>query len=167
MTGTVYCIGEKPGGPVKVGFTTQLARRLADIQTGSPVPLVVLGSFAGTRGSEADLHEQFADLALHGEWFDDRALTISKWFADQISAGDTPRSAHPLKGWLREHGVSQMAFAAHVGTTQGHLSRMMLGKSQPSIDTAWAIECATGGAVPMQSWMAGQTARFPIEKALS
>jgi hypothetical protein len=55
---------------VKVGTTTQLAKRLRALQLSSPVPLEVLWSAPGDRGTEAALHQRFAHLREHGEWFD-------------------------------------------------------------------------------------------------
>ncbi|QPJ96943.1 GIY-YIG nuclease family protein [Streptomyces clavuligerus] len=66
----VYLIGAPGGGLVKVGTTTQLARRLRALQLSSPVPLAILWSAPGGRSMEAALHLRFAQLRQHGEWFD-------------------------------------------------------------------------------------------------
>ncbi|MFI1608062.1 GIY-YIG nuclease family protein [Streptomyces griseofuscus] len=69
-TSCVYVIGSPGSSLVKVGTTTQLAKRLRVLQLSSPVPLEVVWSMPGDRASEAALHEHFAHLREHGEWFD-------------------------------------------------------------------------------------------------
>jgi hypothetical protein len=66
----VYVIGSPGSNVVKVGTTTQLAKRLRALQLSSPVPLEVLWSAPGDRTREAALHQHFAHLREHGEWFD-------------------------------------------------------------------------------------------------
>lgn len=65
----VYVIGTPTSSVVKIGRTTRLAKRLADIQRMSPVPLAVLWSHPGGHELETCLHRQFAGLRSHGEWF--------------------------------------------------------------------------------------------------
>ena len=68
--GTVYFIRASGGtGPVKIGYAADVWGRLASLQTGSPVPLCVVATVPGGRALEARLHEQFAQLRSHGEWF--------------------------------------------------------------------------------------------------
>ncbi|MFF7023016.1 GIY-YIG nuclease family protein [Streptomyces klenkii] len=65
----VYVIGTPGSSTVKVGRTTDLPRRLADIQRMSPVPLQVLWTHPGGPDLETNLHRQFSALRSHGEWF--------------------------------------------------------------------------------------------------
>lgn len=67
--GRVYFIQAILGGPVKVGWATDLPRRLSELQVGSPVVLGLLGQFAGTKADEETLHGQLRALHSHGEWF--------------------------------------------------------------------------------------------------
>jgi hypothetical protein len=64
----VYFIGT-PEGPVKIGFTTNVNKRLPTIQVSSPVRLKVLAILPGSRVNEGGLHVRFARQRLHGEWF--------------------------------------------------------------------------------------------------
>lgn len=66
----VYMIGSPGGNVVKLGTTTQLAKRLRALQLSSPTPLELLWSAPGDRDSETELHQHFAHLRMHGEWFD-------------------------------------------------------------------------------------------------
>jgi Meiotically Up-regulated Gene 113 (MUG113) protein len=66
----VYLIGSESSPLVKIGRTTDLLRRLADIQNMSPVKLTVLWRTEGSAGLETALHRHFKAQRVHGEWFD-------------------------------------------------------------------------------------------------
>jgi hypothetical protein len=65
----VYALGTPGNNMVKIGRTTNLERRLADIQRMSPTPLAVLWTHPGGSELEANLHRHFKALRSHGEWF--------------------------------------------------------------------------------------------------
>ena len=61
-----------PGSPIKIGFTAGKSHhsRLRQLQTSHPTKLLCLATLnSATLKEEQDLHEQFSDLRLHGEWF--------------------------------------------------------------------------------------------------
>jgi len=64
----VYMIRAGEHGPVKIGFTNDLAKRLVELQVGNHERLSVLRLFDGGAAEEARLHERFAENWLHGEW---------------------------------------------------------------------------------------------------
>lgn len=66
----LYVIGQPGTAIVKIGVTKNLRTRLRGIQTGSPVPLAVLWWHPGSYDLEEQLHREFGDLRLSGEWFD-------------------------------------------------------------------------------------------------
>lgn len=66
---TCYFIGGEDG-PVKIGFTDNLPKRLKALQSHSPVPLQVLAVTGGGIFAEMEYHERFAQHRLHGEWFE-------------------------------------------------------------------------------------------------
>lgn len=66
----VYVVGDDRSGVVKIGTTSNLARRLSGLQTGSAYVLRVLWSYGGDVELESYLHERFASLRMQGEWFD-------------------------------------------------------------------------------------------------
>lgn len=68
--GHVYFIQAEGGGPIKIGWATDPAKRLAGMQPHSPLKLVLVFSEPGNGREEAELHEQFAKYRLHGEWFE-------------------------------------------------------------------------------------------------
>lgn len=65
----VYVLGTPGSNVVKIGRTTNLKKRLADIQRMSPVPLEVLWTHPGGFELESALHRRFANIRSHGEWF--------------------------------------------------------------------------------------------------
>ncbi|WP_322500827.1 GIY-YIG nuclease family protein [Streptomyces rochei] len=68
-TEVVYVLGSPDGRTVKIGRTTNLSKRLADIQRMSPVQLTVLWTHPGGSALETNLHRHFKHLRSHGEWF--------------------------------------------------------------------------------------------------
>ena len=67
--GFVYFLRFGSDGPIKIGWARNVALRVSELQTGSPVKLHVLASQRGTEQDERDLHRHFAHLRLSGEWF--------------------------------------------------------------------------------------------------
>lgn len=57
------------GGQIKIGWSKKVSARLAQLQTGSAVPIKLLGTTPGGRAVERRIHERFAHLRLSGEWF--------------------------------------------------------------------------------------------------
>jgi hypothetical protein len=70
-----YFIQSPEGGPIKIGVSSTPRRRLKQLQTGSPVPLEIVGLIDGN--VEDELHRQFAQCRKHGEWFDPTPELIS------------------------------------------------------------------------------------------
>jgi Meiotically up-regulated gene 113 len=71
--GHIYFVQMLVGGPIKIGWATSVASRVATLQLGCPYPLVVLATMAGTMSDERELHKRFADHRLRGEWFHEDA----------------------------------------------------------------------------------------------
>lgn len=63
-----YFVQSESGGPIKIGYTRQdPSQRLANLQTGSPTILKIVGLIEGN--VESSLHVKFASDRIHGEWF--------------------------------------------------------------------------------------------------
>jgi hypothetical protein len=73
--GFVYFAQSGPAGPIKIGWSQDVARRLEQLQTANAQRLVLLGTVPGRLEDEAALHTRFAHLRMEGEWFQD-ALEI-------------------------------------------------------------------------------------------
>ncbi|MDP3768272.1 MAG: hypothetical protein Q8S13_09665 [Dehalococcoidia bacterium] len=69
--GLGYFVGAESGdGAVKIGFTARdMDQRFRDLQTGSPVRLMVILTVMAPRAFEPWLHELMAEDRVHGEWF--------------------------------------------------------------------------------------------------
>lgn len=70
---------------------------------------------------------------------------------------------HTLAEYLSTHSIKQADFAARLGLTQATVSRLARGVSSPSLDLAFHIERATGGAVPVAVWAPKSGARASDE----
>jgi hypothetical protein len=80
MSGFVYFLGPDDWrvGKVKIGYTVGHPNgRLAGLQTGCPFKLAVYGFTPGDFSLERALHETFASLRQHGEWFDMEGKLLS------------------------------------------------------------------------------------------
>ena len=68
--GCVYFLQGVSGGCIKIGFTMNDPRkRMADLQTGSPVVLRIIHTVDAPRSAERWAHERFSSSHSHGEWF--------------------------------------------------------------------------------------------------
>lgn len=63
-----YFIGSQTG-PIKIGWTRDVKKRLRTLQTGHPFKLEILATTTGGEIAEARYHVKFADYRLKGEWF--------------------------------------------------------------------------------------------------
>jgi len=66
----IYFVQSGNGGPIKIGVTTCLEQRLAQLQKECHKPLHVLMTMRGDRSREKALHQRFVGCRLGGEWFD-------------------------------------------------------------------------------------------------
>lgn len=71
--GYVYLIIEDlPGGGIhygKIGYSTNPAKRVAELQTGNPRPLRLLYAMPGTEDDERRLHAKYIKFNALQEWF--------------------------------------------------------------------------------------------------
>ncbi|SDC05576.1 Meiotically up-regulated gene 113 [Bradyrhizobium brasilense] len=63
----IYVVGFGPY--IKIGYSTDLRRRIEDLECRLPEPLVIHATFPGSRKIEAALHGKYDGLRLRGEWF--------------------------------------------------------------------------------------------------
>jgi hypothetical protein len=68
-TPIVYFIRAGANGPIKIGFTSNLQRRLEFLQSGNHHRLKCLHTIAGTARLEREMHRRFEQLRITGEWF--------------------------------------------------------------------------------------------------
>lgn len=65
----VYFVQVETDGPIKIGFTVDMAGRFGALQTSSPHALRLLGTVPGDEERERQIHEEFEHLRMQGEWF--------------------------------------------------------------------------------------------------
>lgn len=65
----VYFIQRDTDGPIKIGISNDIGRRLSTLQISSPEPLKVLVCIPGERAEEIALHGHFKQYVIAGEWF--------------------------------------------------------------------------------------------------
>ncbi len=63
----VYFVGG--GNHIKIGLARDVAFRLATLRASSPIPLELLLAIPGDLTVEQRLHQRFAALRSHNEWF--------------------------------------------------------------------------------------------------
>lgn len=68
-TGFVYFVQMDRIGPIKIGFTKNIEKRLISLQTASPYPLRLLCHYGADETHEKEWHSEFDRLRLEGEWF--------------------------------------------------------------------------------------------------
>lgn len=56
-------------GPIKIGWSNSPEKRILSLMTWSPFPLELVAMISGDRALEKNIHECFADLHTHSEWF--------------------------------------------------------------------------------------------------
>lgn len=67
---TIYFIEMEGEGWIKIGFTAgDPKRRMAQLQTGQPQKLRLLGTIAGEKDAERGLHKELKNYRINGEWF--------------------------------------------------------------------------------------------------
>lgn len=65
----VYFIQGVNGGPIKIGHTDNIEKRIKQMQTGNPNQLILLHITRGGKNLEDQIHEEFKEDHYRGEWF--------------------------------------------------------------------------------------------------
>jgi hypothetical protein len=68
-TGYVYFVQMDRIGPIKIGFSVNVEKRLLSLQTASPYPLKLLCIIPGSEKLEKEIHYSFREMRMEGEWF--------------------------------------------------------------------------------------------------
>lgn len=66
--GFIYFVGGRRG-PIKIGYSTDVRKRLAKLRVGSSQRLSLMAKAPGTMEEERRMHRQFSHLRIRGEWF--------------------------------------------------------------------------------------------------
>lgn len=72
---------------VKIGFATNLEKRIQQLQVGSVLPLLLVAVVPGARSLEFDLHYKFSAYRKRGEWFE-FSPEIAKYLLEHAEVKD-------------------------------------------------------------------------------
>ena len=131
MSGYVYAI--ECCGRVKLGFSGRPDLRLNKISSDAPFPCAMLGFWPGTIADEQELHQRFADVRAHGEWFA-LTLVLRNFISEKVGpaqAAETVAFDAPeidLRKARQQLGLSQIEMAQRLGVHQGTISRWELSE---------------------------------------
>ena len=112
---TIYFIEMEGSEAIKIGRTdaNDVTQRMRQLQTGQPAKLRLIGTIEGGAEVERNLHEQFADLRINGEWF--RGPSSFRWFLSFMCERQLPwqfcRAYAMLDAW-REEVLSEISAEA-------------------------------------------------------
>lgn len=95
-------------GPVKIGCSHNPASRLTTLATWSPFPLEIVATVPGGRDLERNIHQCFADLYSHREWFKaDKRLTKAIRLLKKGASVEVAIDLNNKRGKLPTHGGGQ------------------------------------------------------------
>ncbi len=84
----VYIIqsGDRPKSPIKIGVSSNVDKRVAELQTGNPYPLKVLASItcrskSDAYGLENFIHKKLRKHRMKGEWFKQGNIDFDNLFS--------------------------------------------------------------------------------------
>ena len=67
--GSVYFIQSSTSKAIKIGYSSEVDKRLPSLQTGNESKLDIIHQLPGTKETEAYLHDRFKAYRMEGEWF--------------------------------------------------------------------------------------------------
>jgi hypothetical protein len=65
----IYFLECLPDGPVKIGYSRKLSRRLLALTATNGSETRFLGAIPGSKSQEQDLHDRFKHVRSHHEWY--------------------------------------------------------------------------------------------------
>lgn len=145
-------------GPIKIGFTSNIERRVSELQTGNHLPLHVLASFLldNADAVEQALHVAFAAFRLEGEWFEQDARIVDAIEVLRMFERRAHRTGkHGEYVLIEEDGIGAMlpSFLARAEAASG-FAAVAFGRSvAPAAEDWWVVEWShTQGCVHVDSF---------------
>lgn len=78
----IYLIVDRKNRVCKIGYSKNPLKRLGQLQTGNPEPLMLVSTIDGDINTEKELHKRFGAFRVNGEWFL-HTEEIDSYFGDQ------------------------------------------------------------------------------------
>lgn len=154
----VYFIRAGLSGPVKIGVTADLERRLLDLQCGNHEELHVIRTEPGSGAVEAWLHQRFDGRLIRGEWFHFHPTMLTIAIPAPEALVETPLArAIALVG-------GQSELARRIDVTQQQVWKW-LQSGRPAPESVRAIERATDGRVSRYDLRPDVFGRIPADAA--
>lgn len=101
-----------PNQPVKIGWSTDPAKRLKYLATGHPYRIDLVALLPGTKGLERALHNQLEEYRLEGEWFSREVESVvTKLIAIAIRPAMKVAASYHLKPSQSEETASTGIFS--------------------------------------------------------
>jgi Meiotically up-regulated gene 113 len=161
QAGYVYIVHGVGTNYIKVGKSTNLQKRLADLQNGVPFPLQLISAqlVYDADEVEATIKQRYASCLSRGEWFVLPDYLLGQWPIDAPVKSFFPMKEAPVtatprneaKAWLADYlraglmpTTSVLAAAAAVGISERTLRRAKdgLGVIATHIDRTWYWQLA-------------------------
>jgi DNA-binding transcriptional regulator YiaG len=141
----VYFVQSGSDGPIKIGFTVNIANRLYKMKTDCP-DLRLIAMAHGTMKTEKALHKKFAAHRISGEWFSPDNILITE-IAELSDPALIPQNMRGSNKIVIRHGggmtgpqfaaaiaalgYSQNKFALKAGVEQGTVSKWCRAETVP------------------------------------
>lgn len=107
----VYFVQSGDFGPIKIGFTMYLPKRMMQLQCGSPHRLTVLLTVDGSASLESAFHKSLSEYRISGEWFSPTGEVFNA--INRARLGVYPEHRGCLDGMMTNH----IAMIDHLGGT--------------------------------------------------
>jgi len=91
IDGHVYFLLSKMSSSVKVGFSTNVPRRVRALQTASAESLDLIGAMPGSMRTEKLIHASLCDFSIGGEWFA-YCTPVQQFVETCINSGDMTKA---------------------------------------------------------------------------
>lgn len=93
----IYFVQAKEGGPIKIGYSANVWKRMSSLRSSNPEYLNLLGVMEGDRTEEKRVHSLFK--RKQGEWFDD-SPELQEFI--RVNCDEALRPCPLLDGWDEE-----------------------------------------------------------------
>lgn len=113
----VYFVQNTRTSQVKIGYSSEVRKRIGSLQTATPDRLILIRLIDGGPRTEAWLHKKFSNLHVRGEWFEyhDDMLVVCP--PDELPQRAKVVQRRDIRLTLRERTVSAERLGAEIGLT--------------------------------------------------
>ena len=150
--GFVYYAQSESGGPIKIGYASDVRQRIRDLKREHGALVLLAAESAESQQTETERHKRFASARSHGEWFrptDELLMHIDMISVTPLSQREAGRMnpAHGTRGrqsrpcWTKPEipnldAVKRAHIERVIGIVDGHRGRAceLLGIARPTLE---------------------------------